>query len=1073
VSDDEDLGVALQSDIESLALALLGLNNRKLSSRKELRFGTNGSIAVALQGSKRASWFDHEAGYGGGPLQLIVHARECSYDEAEAWARDWIKMPAMQREREAVHPAAALLARLRGTTGTDDDDEKRRITGAQALWAASAALAGSLGERYLAERRGIPAPEPDWPGAVRFHAASRALIVAATADDGAVRAVQRVLLTDDARKVSREDAGRLSPPTNKRTDGVQEGAAVRLPGSPDGPVLLAEGPETGLSVWAATGLETWIALGSMKRLQPPAGRRIVVCRDDDVRYSPAERAVTGAMHDWKLAGLDIVGVTPWRIRRHDGSDFNDAIREQGAGAIRDAINRALDQHGGASTRLRQHADNVRWGMALGACQLFAIATEVPPEYWTGELRAIGCRVDTGIGKSAIARAAAAEALVLMRSRGNNRTIAIAVPTHKLGEEQASAFRGLARARKAGLEAAVWRGREADDPEEPGETMCRNLPAVRDAMTAGLDVQSAACRRVEPGVPDLTCPFFGQCGYQRQRRQRADLWIVPHETLFVRKPEAIGDLAALVVDEAAWQSGLVGVGAGRGVALALDALEGDATVPGAPVSGERLTFLRRRLLDALRSGPDGPLSRAALLAAGLTPESAREARTLEWRRRADIGIVPGIDPQQRTKLAASSPNAIISRLAMLWRAIEALLADGGPEASGWAALAEAKTDHGPVRVLRLKGREPIGEGWRVPALVIDANLNADLVKPYWPIYWQAVDLAAVTPWQRVRQAIGHANSKARLLPAADGKGALAGPNRRDLRRVAAILGREARRHASPALIVANKAVETEMPAVWRKPPDIDIAHFNAVAGRDGWRSVGFLATVGSTNPPPSAVEELAEALTGEHVTPLAGWYETAATARETADGRCALAETDRHPHPIAEAIRWQIREGEVIQAIGRARGVNRTAADPVDVLVMTDAVLPLPVEPVEAADMDPSPADMMLAAGGVALDNPAHAAAAYPALWPSVEAARKAFQRARSGTIPYKVYIRPDCPRPHAIALARLAWADYQLVGAGQHLSVAWLDPTIVPDLAGWLHGRLGEMAICRVTMPSGGSAALP
>jgi hypothetical protein len=70
------------------------------------------------------------------------------------------------------------------------------------------------------------------------------------------------------------------------------------------------------------------------------------------------------------------------------------------------------------------------------------------------------------------------------------------------------------------------------------------------------------------------------------------------------------------------------------------------------------------------------------------------------------------------------------------------------------------------------------------------------------------------------------------------------------------------------------------------------------------------------------------------------------------------ETERHPHPIAEAIRWQIREGEVIQAIGRARGANRTAADPVEVLVMTDVVLPFDVEPMEAADLDPRPTELL-------------------------------------------------------------------------------------------------------------------
>jgi hypothetical protein len=110
--------------------------------------------------------------------------------------------------------------------------------------------------------------------------------------------------------------------------------------------------------------------------------------------------------------------------------------------------------------------------------------------------------------------------------------------------------------------------------------------------------------------------------------------------------------------------------------------------------------------------------------------------------------------------------------------------------------------------------------------------------------------------------------------------------------------------------------------------------------------------------------------------------------------------------MAEAIRWQIREGEVIQAIGRACGANRTAADPVEVLVMTDVVLPFDVEPMEAADLDPRPTELMMAAAGMALANAAHAATCFPDLWPSAEASKKAFQRRRNGTNPEE----PSPPR---------------------------------------------------------------
>jgi hypothetical protein len=178
-----------------------------------------------------------------------------------------------------------------------------------------------------------------------------------------------------------------------------------------------------LSVWAATGAETWIALGSLAKLELPAGRRVVACRDDDARYSPAERAVTRALRDWRKRGIDIVGVTPWRVRRFDKSDFNDVIRAEGAGAVRDAIAAALNPQSATGFRTVEDMATVRQGLAIGSCCLFALALMHQPDddFWIEPL-ALGCRVDVGVGKSHIARIAAAGALTLMRQKNDNRPL---------------------------------------------------------------------------------------------------------------------------------------------------------------------------------------------------------------------------------------------------------------------------------------------------------------------------------------------------------------------------------------------------------------------------------------------------------------------------------------------------------------------------------------------------------------------------------------------------------------------------------------------------------------------------
>src|SRR5262249_32917750 len=91
------------------------------------------------------------------------------------------------------------------------------------------------------------------------------------------------------------------------------------------PILIADGPETALSVWCATGHETWAALRSLSGLTLPADRPVAVCRDDDPAQSPADKALHKSMAAWRASGIDFRVATPWPIRRGDRTDFNDTI----------------------------------------------------------------------------------------------------------------------------------------------------------------------------------------------------------------------------------------------------------------------------------------------------------------------------------------------------------------------------------------------------------------------------------------------------------------------------------------------------------------------------------------------------------------------------------------------------------------------------------------------------------------------------------------------------------------------------------------------------------------------------
>ena len=1064
--DIEDVRAGLQASTEGVVLALLG--EPKVRARSEWRWGSNnGSLAVVMRGAKRGLWCDRASDEGGDLFALIQHRRGGNFARAMKWARSFLAMPATERPKPQPQPSREALQREAHV------EEARRLRRAQAFAKSSEPVAGTVAERYLIETRGIPRPASGWPDSVRFHRGRNALLLVATNDAGEVRAVQLVHLTVDAVKRG-DEPGRPV----KQTFGILKGVIVRLPSfqtlkaSAQPTLQLAEGPETGLSVWTSTGRPTWIALGSVTKVQPPALGRLVICSDDDPRSAPAAKAVQKAVARWRSEGCDVVVARPWSRRRFDRSDFNNLIRRDGPAAVVARIELALSPRrpqppGDAALpvelaryRLKQAVSsffNAVRGFDPGAAALGGTANEMIVH---------GVRVGVGLGKSTITRQEAATLLAEMRARGDPRTIIFAVPTHKLGDEQARAFERLAEARAAGLTAGVWRGREAADPSTPGEAMCRDLEAARDARTAGLPVETAVCRQRGKGE-GATCPFYGVCGYQAQKKRSHDLWFVPHELLFGKKPAALGKPAVVIVDEAAWAKGLEGVN-GHPVEMPLDLLH-DAVLLPQDKAGHETARLRhvhgitRAALDGL---PDGPLRRDAVLDAGLTCETGQEGHRLSWRRVADPGLVPGQSRDQRRELLAQvRENRNAMRMARFFATLEHLLAHDGPEASGWASLATVEEKDGTsTRVVRLRGRRSVGKDWRVPTLHLDALLSPALLRPYWPEIVVTAEIEGRTPHQRIRQLHGKDWPKSALMPDAWSDAQEGERRLKNSERLRAAVWRLARATNGRVLVVVQKAVED----YWRQagpiPGNVELAHHNAVAGRDEWGpqpdrdGVVLTIVIGRTLPRPASVEAIAEALTGHALEARASRFDRQDAAIHLADGTAISTEADRHPDPLAEAIRWQICEGELIQIIGRPRGVNRTSANPTDILVLTDRPLPLAIdEAVTWDELAPSAGDLMLAQGGVALVSPSDAARCYPNLWGSTEAAKKAFQRGQWGTFPKEEYSLGECPR--------LLRATYQKAGERMRPAELLFDPSAVPDLRDWLEERVGPLARLKIEAP--------
>jgi hypothetical protein len=80
----------LRLHIEEIARRLLGRPNEQLSTRNQLRFGTNGSIAVEIAGPKHGEWFDHEHQIGGGPWELLTIKGGMTNGSAIEWLHSQI-----------------------------------------------------------------------------------------------------------------------------------------------------------------------------------------------------------------------------------------------------------------------------------------------------------------------------------------------------------------------------------------------------------------------------------------------------------------------------------------------------------------------------------------------------------------------------------------------------------------------------------------------------------------------------------------------------------------------------------------------------------------------------------------------------------------------------------------------------------------------------------------------------------------------------------------------------------------------------------------------------------------------
>jgi putative DNA primase/helicase len=477
--------------------------------------------------------------------------------------------------------------------------------------------------------------------------------------------------------------------------------------------------------------------------------------------------------------------------------------------------------------------------------------------------------------------------------------------------------------------------------------------------------------------------------------------------------------------------------------------------------EELSGLSQRAADLLEGDK---LSPKAFLAAGFTAADARRAVSLEYSRREASDISPAMKIAAQRERLQGQQAGDVSRFGRFWAVLARELEDA-PDRDAFYGIVpgEMETDAGTVSGFFLRWSNDLRKHvLDAPVLVLDATADVTILRRFLPDLPDLIEIEA--QWENVEviQVTDTVTAKSYLVPSAG-----ASPeelqrreNRReDLRQLAEAEVETARKNnprmvsiAAVLAITYKGAVQNEDGTALIKPvPGADFAWLNALRGKDGWRDVDTLIIAGRTQPNASTIEAMTAALFYADAKPIQSVggdrYEREVRGYRMADKSHWGVETACLPDPRAEAVRRQVCEAELVQAIGRARPARRTADRRLKVLIRTSIPLPITVNRLTTThEMAPTVVEVLLARRAVPVKPWADLAEAHPSLFETAEAARKAITRLIPDKPLYKILIG-ECPE--------LARAAYRRPRQGQRATTGMLlyDPARI-DPALWLAEHL-------------------
>lgn len=667
---------------------------------------------------------------------------------------------------------------------------------------------------------------------------------------------------------------------------------------------------------------------------------------------------------------------------------------------------------------------------------------------------------TGSGKSTLIRGSAIRAV----DEADEGNIFIGIPHHRLSEELVATFAQDFPDKNIGV--AIWRGRQADDPLQPGHKMCWRPDDVKAAVRAGANA-NALCKVKVKGHGEIQCPFFLKCGYQRQKQQNARIWLGAHEMLVHEKPEALGEIKRIYLDEGFVDAFLFGVESP--VELPLDVL------------GETCPDLAKERLDLLavfNHLPDGPVAK---LPRKFSKDLCDRMYRLEWKQKYDPEISPTMpaDKLAEALKKAEAQNWKVKCSAMLWQLLGEF-AEAPYQRSGRLTLVTRKGK----RYVQMCGLGKLTKGWEgAPILITDATADIEMIRAIWPHTAENANNALLpTPHTSVYQIVDGPFSKDTFAPN-DASIDPDDPDRKgdkNVRRAAKVRELYAAALAraiafrlqypdKPVALITYKAAEEWIlqNCQGQIPAWLHIAYFGQVTGVNNMSDVSLLIVAGRPLPPWDGASRIAGALWGEGID--GGNYALVdaniATVKDCVGNNTATVSQYRHPDPKVERVRRHICEGALMQAVGRGRGILRTADNPLTIELWTDVPLPElgDVIPRLWSEVRPTLDEVMMAAHGIILSNSVHAANVAPEIVASANALRKSREREVSD-IPLMEVCREgkchqplDLPPPDPMKVP-LDCVQYRLSGPGQRPNSATLLTTVSYLSSEWLFNRFGNLA---------------